>query len=1242
VAVMNSAGPPPRRYGSFEVDSVLGAGGMGVVYKAHDVGDKSTVALKTLSSVDPGLLQALRREIHALKGIHHEGIVKVIDDGVQDGIPWYAMELIDGPNLADFIKELWGGKGSSEVTVPTPTTIDPKNLRATPKNAPIQRPLPPIAAGRLEETLERFIALCEPLAALHGNGLVHRDLKPANVLYRADGSPVLADFGLATIFSRNDGRESLDAEANIAGTMVYAAPEQLQGEYVDARADLYSLGCILYRALTGEPPFKGSIAQMVRKMSVDPPPVSARVSGTPSQLDLLVMRMLARQPVDRVGFADHLGMLLAELAGQVAPRSHGRPVSYLYRPGLVGRESLVTELEQAVNQCHDGQGSCRVLTGESGIGKTRMLMAANALAERNQLKVFRGNCSQPGQGRVSPMRPFRHLIEGIVDHCRTAEPEVVARIVGARAKVLSMYEPLFGEVPGHDDQPEAPPLPPEAAEDRLVSLFTETVVRFVDEAPTTLLLDDLQWADRLTLAVVRSLAMAATSAAPLMIVGTSRTENLTPEVLRLLEHDRVKRIEVSRLGSEDVGAIVKGMLAWETAPTGLTEFLAEQSEGNPFFVVEYLRAAVGEGILFRDKNAHWRVDTEQDTNEAEAFRALGLPTSLRELLERRLVGLSEEALQLVELASVKSGDISDAVLQQAFDVAEDIYMVVVAELTKRQILETTPDGRLRFTHSQLRDAARERVPAEQRKDLHKRMALAMEAKAPDEVGRLAHHFAQAGMVNKAIKYGEKAGDRALIQGANQVAAGHYTQLLELEGSDTDKVQRAEWRRRLGEASFGLGNMDEAKEHLETVFDDLGMKLPASPGGWKRRMAGQSFTQIRRVMVPLRLPVSPAKRRELLVAAKAGQRLSHVYYYSAETLKQLAITFLAVNLGERASQPEAVAQAYASLGYLASVFGMSRLSQGYFTKGRDGARAMNDGTALTMLDLAEANMSIGQGKYEHALTVLEHAVERSEEISNFQTLEQALMLGAAAEYYLGRYDSSVAKEERVRSIAEPRNSEQNLVWGILGDARCKVRQQALGQTRSLLAKAAEREMDEQALLVHGGLEAIMHLREGHKDEALEAAKRLRERMGDGPPKSRHAVDALWSLGEVYLAQDEPDIEGLTYVTAAMGKLGRLFGVANLKSGVFAGYLAMAAGKSGKALKTWRHAIAQTSEATMPFHEAMTRYMLGSSDLLEDDAERREHLTKALELFEGLGCRYDASRVKEALSALGSGFSRPSAD
>ncbi|MFN7971923.1 MAG: serine/threonine-protein kinase [Acidobacteriota bacterium] len=334
----------PLAIGPFTLVRLLGAGGMGTVWEATDDAGRR-VAVKTVKVADPRLLESIRREIRVLSELVHPGIVRILADGIHDEAPWYAMPLLPGTTLSAHIRAAAStrpvvpGEGdwwTSRLPLPIPSTeVLPRSAAA---DSPGRDCDPrPAAGGDLASTAFLVRQLCGPLAYMHGEGLVHRDLKPANVLIGPGDVPVIIDFGLMTRFAGARSREDMDALVS-GGTAGYVAPEQLRGETVDARADLYALGCLFYELLTGTRPFEGHPSAVIwQHLTVEPAPPSHRAGGVPPEIDDLVMRLLAKDPRNRIGYAEIVDRRLERFTnGAVVAPTRSRP--YLYRAGLQGRD----------------------------------------------------------------------------------------------------------------------------------------------------------------------------------------------------------------------------------------------------------------------------------------------------------------------------------------------------------------------------------------------------------------------------------------------------------------------------------------------------------------------------------------------------------------------------------------------------------------------------------------------------------------------------------------------------------------------------------------------------------------------------------------------------------------------------------------------------------------------------------------------------------------------------------------
>lgn len=263
--------------GRYEIRSVIGRGGMGVVYRAHDRELSEDVAIKTirrdLLSSDPVLAEQLKTEIRLARRISHRHVVRTHDIGESNGISFVTMECVTGLTLRELL-ETRGTLGSSS-------------------------------------TLAIARQFAEALSVAHQAGVIHRDVKPENALLDGDGVLKVMDFGIARIAAASTRTQN----GMIVGTPAYMAPEQLIDEAVDARADLYALGVVLYECLTGAPPFDGNnmVALIAKVLSTAPVPIATRAPDVAPALGGLVMRLLAKSPDQRPASAGELVELLAEL-----------------------------------------------------------------------------------------------------------------------------------------------------------------------------------------------------------------------------------------------------------------------------------------------------------------------------------------------------------------------------------------------------------------------------------------------------------------------------------------------------------------------------------------------------------------------------------------------------------------------------------------------------------------------------------------------------------------------------------------------------------------------------------------------------------------------------------------------------------------------------------------------------------------------------------------------------------------
>lgn len=282
--------------GGLRIDAVAGQGGMGVVYRATQLALNRAVAVKVVAPAladDPEFRERFKRESELAASIDHPHVVPVLHAGEEDGRLYVAMRYVEGTDLRQMI----------------------------------------VRDGRIAPALAATIVdqVAGALDAAHARGLVHRDVKPANILVaeRPDGSvhAYLTDFGLT---KQAAGADGLTRAGTVLGTMDYISPEQLDGRPVDARADIYALGCVFYQALTGRVPFPRDTdaAKMWAHVQQAPPRLAEVAPDLPAELDTVLQRAMAKDPADRFGTAGEFGRAaVAAAAGRALTAPSGWPVA---------------------------------------------------------------------------------------------------------------------------------------------------------------------------------------------------------------------------------------------------------------------------------------------------------------------------------------------------------------------------------------------------------------------------------------------------------------------------------------------------------------------------------------------------------------------------------------------------------------------------------------------------------------------------------------------------------------------------------------------------------------------------------------------------------------------------------------------------------------------------------------------------------------------------------------------------
>lgn len=1000
----------PLFFGPYRVIGELGRGGSGIVYQAADE-QGTDVAVKTVIGATDLERTYLRSEIHALRRIDHPGVVRIFDDGIQDGRPWFAMERLQGETLFEFI-ERDGARRE-----PRAWTFD------------TLRPL-----------LQLVERICEPLGVLHASGIVHRDLKPENIILRGGSDPVIVDLGLAWQKLPGDLRATLEPPAT-EGTAWYMAPEQFSGELVDARTDLYALGCILFELLVG---FTPTVNLHGRMLSVP----SRFVKGIPASLDALLESLLQPRARHRIGHAEDVRVWLSRLFDHTPQRPITVPATrWLYRPVLSGRSEILAEGATVLKALRRGRGGFVVLEGESGIGKTHI---AQELARRAAQDAFivSAASSPGGEAAREPLGVLSPLFERAAE-LATEQPEdgLVGSVVKRHLPILASLHRAFAKL-GDDIPIDSAP-----TADQVTLAVREIVFALATDRPLLVLLDDLQWADDFTLQMLASM-IDALPEHRVLLLATCRTDEPNARLSELLSLQGVRRVRIGPLPLPDLRELAADMLGVREPPDSIVHYVWRLSEGNPFLAAEYLRHVTSELRLERELDLPavlMRSPIQRDLDE------LSTPHTVMDLVNRRLVTLDPTALHMAELLAVCGGHIDAAVLDTLWNDAPS--RDALFELGRLQLIETTTDGGRRLLHDRVRVVVYERLGASRRAELHgeaARLLLELKGRARDGLhAAIAHHFALAGRWEEAVPHLEKAAELALSRAAYDAAARHYQDLLEATSrSSADAAPSlsrvARWNHGAARAALGRGDMSASEYHARKTLAAARRVLPDDRWGWVFFGLREAVTRV----VPHRRGRDSDSTVDL-DAALAASILPYRYFYEQDLVPTIGSALLSANLAARAGNRGGAIGPRSLLGYVAGVF---RLHE---TASRTFAGAQRD--AIAERDFREAALSLstesmylgGFARWSPAESACHRGLDAAGPLNDpwlSGNLETAL---THVEFFSGRISDARRRGARVEELGRHQHTRQQEVWGIYLQARSDIVLERWSSALELLTAATER-------------------------------------------------------------------------------------------------------------------------------------------------------------------------------------------
>ncbi|MEM7034606.1 MAG: adenylate/guanylate cyclase domain-containing protein [Chloroflexota bacterium] len=966
---------------------------------------------------------------------------------------------------------------------------------------------------------------------------------------------------------------------------------------------------------------------------------------------------------------------LQKFKGKSEPLPVYRPLSQITRTRIpdgattqmIGRLTERQHFSDKLKHLKDTGTSNGVLIieGEAGIGKSRLIADLVAQAQALDIPYLIGG----GEAieRATPYYAWRDVFQMFFNLGAQSDPnenqedwvwDQLDQFGG-----LTSLSPLLDPVLPFDvpDNQITSQMSGQVRADNTIKLLGGLLENYASHY--VLILEDGHWLDSASWALVRAIQRQHPHI--LLAISTRPIPDPSPEVYDLIKQlPETTHLTLDNLTDMEVTQLICQTLGVSRIPNTVFDIIQDRAQGHPFFSESLAHTLRDKGIITLEAG-QCRITTQMHNLDALEF-----PTTLQGAITSRLDQLPPTEQLVVKVASVIGHNFPVQVLRHIYPIPTDEPQLpsYLETLENRDFMQKDiPAAELAYLFKQImtQEIAYTLMPYAQREELHQATAECYEENYTNNLDLyyplLAHHWEKASQPEKTVAYLEKAGELALRNGAYREAIGFFQEALDStitkeesrrsgiiwRGISTQRLQKARWERQIGQAYYGLGNLEQSQQHLQQALVLLDAPMPTNLVKLIGGVFAQLGLQIRhrvwgaaiRWRLRLRKRLKDADTASIsdvsLETARAYEPLAQMYYLANEAAPSIYAALRALNMAEQAKTSPELARAHAVVGSAAGVVPLRGAAENYADRAWNVAQEVEDRSALAWVMTVTSAYYSGIAEWDRAKSALEDAIEIYDSFGDKRGWGDSVAVLGWADYFSSQFNRAESWMRELHETALASDNAEHQAWALFGHAIHLLRQGNTEAATPLLEEAATvfqsvggsrlAEMD------NFGALAVAYLRQGRIYRARWAADEAARLQAETPPTAFAALDGYANIANVYLDlwQQKADLDYKPLVKKAIRALGsyaRIYPIGRPQLWLSRGQYQALSGKTETALRSWRKALAEAERLSMPYEAGLAHYHL-AQHLANTHSDRQIHLEQAIATFQKLGAGYQEALARK---------------